>query len=308
MGCSSFQKFFDNLRNLETKSLSQTKGVLKEREQLKTVIAGIFPQVKAGLSKLGEFQDQLEIFRKHKDDIKNNKDFEYEVEETKQHLVDLPRGQHVTNCIQCNVTCHENCMYADDAQKANCCAMSNRGFCTVCIGKCIWSDHKNAPYIFRYSVDKVRKTYTDMKQKYEQAAGSPLTHENYIEELTYDVEYLLEKVKLRMEDIKQCKTRLREISLRPDPLTVEQHIELMIEAEETQGQPGFKTRIRILKEFKRIGLVDEQIEDFHQNLKLTGDDFTSATGKTNTVSGLAPNKGKGSIVFRDVNYLRSLFV
>lgn len=111
-----------------------------------------------------------------------------------------------------------------------------------------------------------------------------------------------------MEDIKQCKTRLREIALRPDPLTVEQHIELMIKVEETQGQPGFKRRIRILKEFKRIGLVDEQIQDFHQNLKLTGDDFTSATGKTNTVSGLAPNKGKGSIVFRGVNYLRSLFV
>lgn len=82
----------------------------------------------------------------------------------------------------------------------------------------------------------------------------------------------------------------------------------MIEAEETQGQPGFKRRIRILKEFKRIGLVDEQIQDFHQNRKLTGDDFTSATGKTNTVSGLAPNKGKGSIVLRDVNYLRSIFI
>lgn len=82
-----------------------------------------------------------------------------------------------------------------------------------------------------------------------------------------------------MEDIKQCKTRLSEIALRPDPLTVEQHIELMIEAEETQGQPGFKRRIRILKEFKRTGLIDEQIQDFDQNLKLIGDDFTSATGK-----------------------------
>lgn len=270
------------ISHFETRSLSLTKNVLKERKQLKTVIASILPHIKAGLSKLGELQDQLEIFRKHKDDIKNNKDFEFEVEETKQHLVDLPCWQNVTNCIQCKTTCHENCMDADDAQMANCCAMSNRGFCTVCIGKYIWSDHENAHYIFRYSVDKAKKTYTDMKQKYEQAAGSPLTHENYIEELTHDVEYLLEKVKLMMEDINQCKTRLREIALRTDPLTVEQHIDLMIEAEETQRQPGFKRRIRILKEFKRIGLVDEQIQNFDQNLKLTRDDFTSATGKTNT--------------------------
>lgn len=307
MGCTSFQKFFDQLRNLETKSLSQTKDVLKEREQLKTVIASILPQVKAGLSKLGELRDQLEIFRKHKDDIENNKDFEYEVEETKQHLVDLPRGQHVTNCIQCNVTCHENCAYADDAQKINCCAMSNRGFCTVCIGKCIWSDHKNTPYIFRYSVEKVKKTYTEMKQKYEDAKGSTLTHENYIEELTYDVEYLFENVKLMMEEMKQCKSRLKEIALRPDPLTVVEHIELMIEAEETERQPGFRRRIRMLHEFKRMALVDKQIQNFDQNLKLTKDDVTSATGKTFTGYGRAPNKGKGSIVQRGVKYLRSLF-
>lgn len=306
MGCNSFQKFFDQLSHFETKSLIQTKDVLKEREQLKTVIASILPQVKAGLSKIGELRDQLEIFKRHKDDIENNKDFIYEVEETKQFLVDLPRGQHVTNCLQCNVTCHENCAIADDAKKRGCWAMTN-GKCRICIGKCIWSDHKNTPYIFKYSLEKVKKTYTEMKKKYEQAKGSKLTHETYIEELTYDVDYLFENVKLMMAEMNRCKSRLKEIALRPDPLSVVEHIELMIEAEETEKQPGFRRRIKILYEFKRMALVDEQVQNFDQNIKSMKDDVKSAVGKTFTGPGRAPNKGKGNIVQRGVRFVRSLF-
>lgn len=147
-----------------------------------------------------------------------------------------------------------------------------------------------------------------MKQKYEQAKGSKLTHETYIEELTYDVEYLFENVKLMMAEMNRCKTRLKEIALRPDPLSVVEHIELMIEAEETEKQPGFRRRIRMLHEFKRMALVDKQIQNFDQNLKSTKDDVTSAVGKTFTGSGRAPNKGKGGVIQRSVKYLKSFFL
>lgn len=164
MGCKSYQNFFAELHKFETRSLSQTKDVLQEREQLKTIIVSILPQVKAGLSKLSELRNQLDIFRKHSDEIENNKDFEYETEETKQMLVDLPPGQHVTNCLHCHYTCHDNCIYADDEQKRKCYVMVN-GFCTVCSEKCEWIKHKNTPFIYSFSVEKVKKTYTDMKKK-----------------------------------------------------------------------------------------------------------------------------------------------
>ena len=307
MGCNSFQNFFDQLGHFETRSLSQTKDVLKEREQLKTIIANILPQIKAGLTKLAELRDQLEIFKKHKDDIENNKDFEYEVEETKQYLVDLPRGQHVTNCLQCHTTCHEKCAIADDAGKSRCAAMRN-GYCKVCIGKCIWSDHKNTPYIFRYTLEKVKKTYTEMKQKYEQARGNRLTHETYIEELTYDVDYLFENVKLMMAEMTRCKRRLKEIALRPDPLSAVEHIDLMIHAEQTERQPGYKRRINMLNRFRHMALVDKHISDFDQNLQSTKDDVTSAVGKTFQGSGRAPNQRKGNAFQRGVSYLKSFFV
>ncbi|XP_062572462.1 uncharacterized protein LOC134234415 [Saccostrea cucullata] len=304
MGCRSFQKFFDQLGKFETRSLSQTKDVLEEREQLKTIIANILPQVKAGLSKLGELRDQLEIFKRHKDDIENNKDFTYKVDETKQYLIDLPKGQHVTNCLQCNVTCHERCAIADDSQKRGCAAMRN-GYCKVCVGKCIWSEHKNTPYIFKYVVEKVTKTYTEMKQKYEKAKGSTLTHEKYIEELTYDIDYLFGNVTMMMSDMKRCKARLKEIALRPDPLSAVEHIDLLIQAEETEKQPGFRRRIMMLNEIKRMALVDKHIENFDQSLRLAKNDVTSAVGKTFRGSGRAPKSG--NIVQRGVSYLKSFF-
>lgn len=296
IGCNSFKNFFNQLSHFETKSLSQTKDVLKEREQLKTLISSILPQVRAGLSKLDELQEQLEILKKHKDDIENNKNFEYEVEETKQTLVDLPRGQHATNCLQCNVTCHENCAIADDDEKRVCAAMTD-GICTMCTGRCIWSEHKNTPYIFRYSVEKVKKTYAEMKEKYETAYRSKMTHETYIEGLKCDIEYLFKHVQMMMEEINQCKRRLKEIALRPDPLSAVEHLDLMIQAEETERQPGYKRRIKMLHEFRQMDLVNKQVENFHQGLKLTKDDVTSAVGKAFTGSGRAPNKRKTGIGF-----------
>lgn len=95
MGCRSFQKFFDTVFNFDTKSLLQTKVVLEEREQLKTLKANMFPQIQAGISNLQELRDQLKILKKHTSDVENNKNFECEVEETKLYREYLPRGQHV---------------------------------------------------------------------------------------------------------------------------------------------------------------------------------------------------------------------
>lgn len=111
-----------------------------------------------------------------------------------------------------------------------------------------------------------------------------------------------------MEEMKQCKTKLKQIALSPDRFTVVEHIDIMIEEEETERQPGYKRRIMMSHEFKRMSLVDKQIQNFDHNLKLTKDDVTSAVGKTFTGSGRAPNEGKGGVFERGVKYLNSFFV
>lgn len=302
MGCKSYQNFFAELHKFETRSLSQTKDVLQEREQLKTIIVSILPQVKAGLSKLSELRNQLDIFRKHSDEIENNKDFEYETEETKQMLVDLPPGQHVTNCLHCHYTCHDNCIYADDEQKRKCYVMVN-GFCTVCSEKCEWIKHKNTPFIYSFSVEKVKKTYTDMKKKYEEANGLKLTHETFIKELTNDVDYLFENIKLKMAQMKRCKDRLEKIALRPDPLSAVEHIDMLIQAEYNELQPGYQQRVQMLEEFKQLALVDEKIKTFDKNLESTMDDITVTVCKTNEIE---TNQTQGRIK-RGIGYVKSFF-
>ncbi|XP_048768023.1 uncharacterized protein LOC125674784 isoform X2 [Ostrea edulis] len=278
MGCKSFEAFFKHLKKFETRSLSQTKDVLHEREQLKTIISSIRPQISAGLSKLSELREQLDLFNRHENDIENNKDFTYEVEETRQYQCDLPPGQHVTNCLQCNVTCHEDCRIADDNNKMNCWAMTN-GYCRICFENCYWNEHKNTPYIFTYATETVTKTYQEMKDRYERAIGEKLTHQTYLEELTTDVDELMDNIMDMMNEMNRCKTRLKEIALRPDPLSTVEHIDLMIQAEESERQPGYDRRIKMLQEMKRMALVDRDYQNLDTNFRRTRSDISSAVGK-----------------------------
>jgi hypothetical protein len=63
----------------------------------------------------------------------------------------------------------------------------------------------------------------------------------------------------------------------------------------------------MLHEIKRMALVTEHVENFDENFRLTKDDISSAVGKTFAASERAPKKGKGSLIQRGVNYLRSFW-
>lgn len=278
MGCESFQLFFKHIQNLVTKSLYLTKAVLEEREQLKTVISNILPQVTAGLSKLAELTQQLETFKKNKSKIEENQKFEYTENVLKQVLDPLPEGQHVTNCLQCNVTCHEKCMIADDDQKQRCWAMDEAGNCRICQKNCNWTVHKNAKYIIKYVTKPVKITYAEMKERYEVALKRKLTHEQYITELSLDVDDLLLRVMLKMNDMNVCKTKLKKIALRPDPLSTVEHIDLMIQSEEMEKQPGYADRVKMLKEMKKVAEVGTNVQNFEEYVKNVKKNMMELTG------------------------------
>lgn len=279
MGCESFQLFFEHIQNLVTQSLYLTKAVLEEREQLKTVISNILPQVTVGLSKLSELTQQLETFKKNKNEIEENQNFEYTVNELEQVSEPLPEGQHVTNCLQCNVTCHEKCMIADDDQKQRCWAMDEEGNCRICHEKCNWTVHKNAKYFIKYVTKPVKKTYAEMKERYEGALERKLTHEQYLKVLSLDVDNLLVRIMLKMNDMNNCKTKLKEIALRPDPLSTVGHIDLMIQSEEMEMQPGYADRVKMLKEMKKMAEVVKNVKDFKKYVETVKKNMVELTGE-----------------------------
>ncbi|XP_062572461.1 uncharacterized protein LOC134241282 [Saccostrea cucullata] len=280
MGRCNFENFLTHINQFETKSLHQTKDVLEERERLKSVVSNIRPQISAGLSKLSELKEQLDILTKYKNTIKANQNFTYQVTETKQKKIDLPWDENVTNCINCNVTCHKRCRVEDNEKKRKCKVMDDDGYCNVCPDVCHWSDHKNASYRLKCVTETVTKTYADMKEKYEKAMGQTLSHEKYVQELSDDLDEKNIDIFNLIIEMNRCKNRLKEIALGPDPYSTVEHIDLLILSEEFDKQPGFENRIRSLQDLKKLALIDDDVQKFDDKLNITDKNIQDATGKS----------------------------
>lgn len=65
--------------------------------------------IDTGIHKIDELSNEIRIINNHQRDIEENRDFVYSVNETKQIKTDLPKGEYVTNCFTCHMTCHKQC-------------------------------------------------------------------------------------------------------------------------------------------------------------------------------------------------------
>uniref|UniRef100_A0A8C4TJF6 AIG1-type G domain-containing protein n=1 Tax=Erpetoichthys calabaricus TaxID=27687 RepID=A0A8C4TJF6_ERPCA len=259
MGAKSMEGFFNSLEKMDDKSLALTKEVLKERRHLETAVEGLQPQIKAGLIKLEEMRQTRDILNKHITDIESNKDFEYEVEEIVTIRESIAgTGKFITNCQKCNFTCHYPCSRSDDKDKIGCAVMKG-GVCTVCPGKCVWNIHSNQQHRFKYKTKKVKKTYDELKKKYEKAKGEKMTTEQVFERLQHELDVVQEEVHKLIEVSHYCIKQLEEIALRPNPLSTPEYIELLIQAEEQEAKPGWMERVKSLQEVKEKAVIIEKL-------------------------------------------------
>eukprot|EP00079_Xenopus_tropicalis_P013911 XP_002943512.2 PREDICTED: uncharacterized protein LOC100491922 [Xenopus tropicalis] len=245
MGASSMNTFFQSMNQKEAKSLRLTKEVLQERKHLEICLQALQPQIKAGLLKLEELRKTELALQQNKDLMNANKDFEYEVE-INVSVKEEVNGYFITNCAKCHFTCHGNCAYDDDKDKIHCSAITN-GYCTMCPGKCVWSVHHNQAYKFSYTTIKEKKTYAELKAKYEEASGEIMNAEKIFQKLEDDYCNVQAVVLVLIDKSSQSLKRLEEIALRPNPLTATEYIDLMIQSEEQEAKPGFQERIQSLK-------------------------------------------------------------
>ncbi|XP_075773058.1 uncharacterized protein LOC142825176 [Pelodiscus sinensis] len=258
MGAMSMQTFFESLGNLDTKSLTLTKEVLRERMELEAAVEGLQPQIKAGLVKLEELRKTQRVLEQHHDDMEANKDFEYEVEKTVPVKQEVTDG-YITNCQQCHYTCHYPCSYADDKDKYKCCAMDCSGQCTVCPGKCQWNVHFNQKYQWDYIVVKEKQTYTQLKEKYEKASGEVMTTEKIFEQLFLEYDIVEETVLELIERSSQSLQRLQVIALKPNPLSTPEYVDLLIMSEQQEAKPGYQERIQSLTEVRETAEIITKI-------------------------------------------------
>uniref|UniRef100_A0A673BGB0 Fibronectin type-III domain-containing protein n=2 Tax=Sphaeramia orbicularis TaxID=375764 RepID=A0A673BGB0_9TELE len=248
MGFRSMEKFFTALGQMTTKSLLMTKEVLKERKHLETVVEGLQPQVRAGLAKLEEIKTTKEKIKEHETIMVSNENFEIEVDVVQPVKVELTKkGEFITNCAKCNITCHYPCAIEDDAKKDRCAAMDMTGNCKICPEKCPWNIHFNQTYRWEYVSGKEKQTLRALKEKYEQATSDKLNIQELIERQEEEIELLQDTIMSLIDQSAKCLTRLQEIALRPNPLTAPEYIDMLIQAENTDAKPGFQARIQALE-------------------------------------------------------------
>ena len=249
MGESSYRSFLNALENTQSRSLQMTQQVMTEHKTLELSIKGLQTEIRLGLNKMEQLEREKAVLKQCEADLENNRDFTYTIEEESTEAVAVVTGQYTTNCNQCKRTCHERCSENEDNRKSACSAMSG-GFCTVCPGKCHWSKHTNQPYIYRVKrvtitkcAEELRKKYQDTKYKYD-----ALNSNGKLQEEFDDVQ---ERVMKMVKDVRDSTTRLENISLKTNPMSTADYIDLQLKTEQLQAEPGWQWRVKQLQKLKQ---------------------------------------------------------
>ena len=261
MGLQSFKLFTTHLDQVESISLSLTQDVLKERRALEIIIENIHNNIKLMLNYLGQLSTEQQVLAVHESDIDRNKDFIYKVNELKVERQPIPRGQNTTNCIKCNVTCHDRCRIGSDSLKRLCWSMEWSGNCRICPGKCSWKTHRNQNFTFVVTQMEVTKNSEDLKKKYEDAKGKSMKASEMIAKCKQDITDTEDETLSLIQQASQCISRLEEIALRPNVVATADYIEILIESEKTTYSEGYMERIKHLKELQQRAKYLRKIDE-----------------------------------------------
>ena len=252
MGNTSFQRFFDKFAISQDVSLTCTREVLDQRKKLDVTVYAIQRKIELGVAKIEELENEKKIMLTHKAQIEANQKFTYDMPVVKQRQKFVTPGTYVTNCVNCNFTCHYPCYIADDEKKFYCWAMENRcdtnTKCKVCIGHCSWIHHFNNGYVFELYDDVETRTSDKLKKKYQAGVTGKASVQKMIENIKTGILETRDDVKKKMKKVKECLTKLNEIALRTNPLTEEHYLEMLIRSEEEQKKAGYLDRIKFYQE------------------------------------------------------------
>lgn len=267
MGMKSCGDFFHNLIFFQKKSLLLTSKVLTIKENLEKLIFELQKYIKIGLSNTHRLETEVNIFKSFKRQMHSNEKFEYEVDENRMEVVDTSaQGIYTINCLVCNFTCHKNCTCSKENKKENCYTMGSDGTCSVCPKKCHWTQHVQCPYFFKWYTQKVKKTYYEMKQKFDEACKNMISQEYVLRKMQKDIEQIKDTMQLIFAEITRDSNRLKEIALHPDPLSSVKYIEIMIEDEMRKKIRGFEKRIQTLEQCKKKAVIRETYQSFENQL------------------------------------------
>ena len=235
----SFYTFFHSMDQMETKSISRTKKLLYERKRMESTVDGLESLIEIGLLKMEELMRIDQQIDKH------NIGFSVPVAVPQKFAI--PLGQYLTNCTQCNVTCHKSC--GSESKKHDCDVMDHskaipERTCLVC--NCMWDVHESQPFRWEYVRKAEMTTPRAIQRKYEEKMKYFCPVRLLIPEIKKDVEEIERVILNQFQAVAYYKKQLR----RSESRTVLQLINMMINKEKKKKFDWWFGRMKSLKRIR----------------------------------------------------------
>ena len=308
LGMHSFDKFLKNVFRCSPVSLKLTQEVMEQRGRIDLYIEELQNQVIMGLAKQEQLRVEQKLLRDQEAKVNNNKNFTYTVKEPEVVKLPIKGAQTNTTCVHCNVTCHKTCSIEQDEAKHRCWAMQTGTIpvkCRICPNHCQWDVHKNTKYHYVTREVWKERTSKELKARYETAQGKRLSARQIVKAIWEEFAGIEAKTMYTICEIRDSLAILKNIALKDNPLGTVEYIDIMIQSEKQNGQPGWQTRCSHLFELRKKALHLQEIakgdyDPFVQykkhidDIKASGIDIADGTFWTQEVQ-MYKNKISGKI-------------
>ncbi|XDV48051.1 hypothetical protein PO909_017549 [Leuciscus waleckii] len=230
-GMAGLLKFLDTIK---PKSLKLTRDVLQQREQLEANMNILKSRVEMMELKKIELKQTQEVLKKHEKDVKDKNNFEYEVDVPYKEKagVDYSLANVAVCCSVCEENCHyPGCWWVTSVYK---CEVMKDNHCTVCTNKCHYSKHVKAAQIYVTKTKKEKRTYEDLKKKYDDKLMDDLS---VLKKLEEELQELNKEKEKSVNEAFHCVQTLEMIALKADSLITLVHTDFLIEKLKEMNEP-----------------------------------------------------------------------
>lgn len=224
--------------------MKQTNEVLNQRRQHEIVGQAWWKLSRLRSVGLRELNETTKKLREFEAQINKNENAEFEV--TVMNPKQEDAGNFSTNCKKCKFTCHYPCPVKKDAAENCCAAMDSNGCCTVCPSKCSWEDHVSEKKKWEYKEDTRKQSVRELKESIG-VTDDKMTAEALVKKLESVFSDKLPDVTELAKMSCKCEDTLKQIALKPDPLSTSEYIDMLIEEEKSEANPGWEKRVRHLQ-------------------------------------------------------------
>ena len=273
---NSFRQFFANLESTPPISLKLTKDILQTKYNIKTAkLPYLVRTLRNNIHEIETLEQDRRIIEKmitNPDTLQFTK--EINVTECKMIDIDVP-NRFSTICEKCDVVCHYPC----DIQSSNSICTSSKWctamtwfntelsiHCTVCRGKCSWTDHKQVPKRQTFKTHKVPRTIGILKWHYmrDMEAAIEVGKKTCEDKMVSAYKNLL----VDFKEIQQCIDYINQHSLSKHSIDIHEFIQDVIESEEEEKEDGYKQRIHCLKRLVEMRDEDTSSDEVQQAIIL----------------------------------------